>query len=529
MSTIALSVTNDLAVPISLNVLGGTSDENNQNNADTLYEWDLSAENWVNVDTIIIQSRLAGQTLYQNYSTSLTNLSVQGVALTLSTLNLGNFLSTGNIVYTYNRDIQFGDITLTLTNVPSVSAIMQQAYDYFVPAGSTLRQQVYPNNTDFANEWEPAFNLLLTQTNAGPTIEVYGIGCIMPLFTSSNNSGYVVYGGTPKAPALRPILSQTSGTTQGYNLTWTGSSTNAILFFPSGDATEIANAAYWYSSGYLYYHAQSKWSALSDLRIEGHYVKLSGDGMFDSLTALNTFMCWPAVAQTYPTGWKFPSIDAPNVHTLYIDAISGGPAIIPTSTMTTSTDFVLSTSSSLRRFQCESLYNVYVNQTQPSSTTLQRQFFIQYSNYVVFGPNVNTYFANFSASVNPTNTFNVGFTNNFVSWANLTTPLQIFGINSVVLIGNDLSAFPTISDINYYGNWAPLQWTGDLRLNSNNLSVATVNNILIQMDAASTGGYTVIGGYIALQGQLPSGAPPSGGGITAKNNLIAKGITVLTD
>jgi hypothetical protein len=49
------------------------------------------------------------------------------------------------------------------------------------------------------------------------------------------------------------------------------------------------------------------------------------------------------------------------------------------------------------------------------------------------------------------------------------------------------------------------------------------------MDAASTGAFTFVGGYIATQGQLPSGAPPSGAGITAKNNLIAKGITVLTD
>jgi hypothetical protein len=98
-----------------------------------------------------------------------------------------------------------------------------------------------------------------------------------------------------------------------------------------------------------------------------------------------------------------------------------------------------------------------------------------------------------------------------------------------VFISSDLTAFPTIGDINVYGNWVTTQWTGDLRLQSNYLTTANVNNILIQMDAASTGAFTFVGGYIATQGQLPSGAPPSGGGITAKNNLIAKGITVLTD
>ena len=528
MSQIALSITNDLALPVSLNVLGGVADENNQNNADTLYEWDLSSENWVNVDTLIIQSRLTGQVNFVNYSTFISNLSPGGVALALSTLNLGNFLAQGNIVYTYNRDIEFGNLTLTLTNVPSVSAIMQQAYDYFVPVGSVLRNQVYPNNTDFANEWEPAFNLLLSQTNAGAAIDVYGIGCIMPLFTSSAPiAGYIQYFPTVAKPALQqPILSQNSGTTQGYTLNWGLGAGNAIMFFPSGDATEVFAANYWYHPGYIMYHANSVFSALGDLRVEGHYSKLSTSGMLNSLTALTTFMCWPAVAQTYPTGWTFPNINAPNIATLYIDAISGGPAIIPTSTMTTNTDFVLSTSTSLRRFQCESLYNVYVNPPTPASPTLQKQFYFQYCNYLVLGPNVNTMYALNAGPV--THTFNVGVTNDNVSWANITTPLDVNGM-SMTLIGNGISTFPPILNLNVYGNQPPTTDLGSfLFAQSNYLTTAYVNQILIDINA-QLAGKTSISGSVSLQSQLPSGAPPTGAGITAKNNLIANGFTVLTD
>ena len=530
MSQIALAITNDLALTVSLNVLGGVADENNQNNADTLYEWDLSSENWVNVDTVIIQSRLTGQVNFLNYSTSITNLSPNGVALALSTLNLGNFLAQGNIVYTYNRDIEFGTITLTLTNVPSVSAIMQQAYDYFVPSGSVLRNQVYPNNTDFANEWEPAFNLLLTQTNAGAAIDVYGIGCIMPLFTSSAPiAGYIQYFPGVAKPALQqPILSQNSGTSQGYTLNWGLGAGNAIVFFPSGDATEVTASNYWYHPGYIMYHANSVFSALTDLRVEGHYSKLSTSGMLNSLTALNTFMCWPAVAQTYPTGWTFPNINAPNIHTLYIEAISGGPAVIPTSTFTTNTDFVLSTSTSLRRFQCESLYNAYVNPPTPASATLQKQFRFQYCNYLVLGPNVNTMYALNSAQF-AINTFDVGSTNDNTSWANLTTPIQLNGVGSVVLLGCGISTFPPILSVNVYENQAPTtDLNTDLRLQSNFLTTPYVNQILIDVNA-QLAGKTSISGYIATTGQLPVAAPPTGAGIIAKNNLIANGFTVLTD
>jgi hypothetical protein len=58
---------------------------------------------------------------------------------------------------------------------------------------------------------------------------------------------------------------------------------------------------------------------------------------------------------------------------------------------------------------------------------------------------------------------------------------------------------------------------------SNNLSVSTVNSILTALDSSG-----VTNGLLQLDNQTPAAAP-TGGGITAKNNLTANGWTVSTD
>jgi len=63
----------------------------------------------------------------------------------------------------------------------------------------------------------------------------------------------------------------------------------------------------------------------------------------------------------------------------------------------------------------------------------------------------------------------------------------------------------------------------ELFVTSNNLSSSAVNTILIDLDNNG-----LSNGNVQLNGQSPS-APPTGGGITAKANLQAKGWTVVTD
>ena len=74
----------------------------------------------------------------------------------------------------------------------------------------------------------------------------------------------------------------------------------------------------------------------------------------------------------------------------------------------------------------------------------------------------------------------------------------------------------------YFARYLPQQATL-LNLVGNKLNTAQVNAILQFYDAANTENYV-----LNLSSQTPS-APPSGAGVTAKDNLIDKGWTVTTD
>lgn len=525
MSKIALQLTNDLAVPVSLNVLGGVSDESNQNNADTLYEWNLSAETWVNVDTVIIQSRLSGQVVYQNSSTTLTNLSFQGVASALSTLNLGNFLVNGTIVYTYNSDIEFGDIILTLTNIPQPSIYTQLLYDHFVPSGTALRQFVYPTIQAFESDFGPAITLLIQQTNAATAIDTYGPSCIYPLLgvTAASSSFYVNLNTvSPKAPALRPILSSSLGTSQGYTFSGFPSNiSNAILYFPSGDATEVNAFNTQYTQSYIFYFAPSAWSGLTNVLIQYAATKMTSQGMLNGI-AITQFDYFTTNTQTYPTGWAAPALTNTSLDNMNLDA----PGVQPAQTFTTSSDFTYA--NLLDNTVIEGYNNINFNPSGLLVSATGYYALIQYCDGVILGSNMNLVFTNVNGAIS--STFDMGFTNNNVSWQNLGSNIRWNGFGTIKMDGVNLTAFPGITEMNRYQQVAPFnQFQLNLNLSSNQLSSSQVNQILIDLNQNATSSRTVfLSSTINLSAQSPA-APPSGAGLTAKNLLITKGITVITD
>lgn len=109
-------------------------------------------------------------------------------------------------------------------------------------------------------------------------------------------------------------------------------------------------------------------------------------------------------------------------------------------------------------------------------------------------------------------------------------------LTSVSLQGNQLSSFDpapltnnvqflalTQNDITSFdASNMPSSITSFFIVN-NQISVADVNAILIKLDTEG-----LLNGNVQTVGQTPA-APPSGAGITAANNLIGKGWTVLTD
>lgn len=90
----------------------------------------------------------------------------------------------------------------------------------------------------------------------------------------------------------------------------------------------------------------------------------------------------------------------------------------------------------------------------------------------------------------------------------------ITGLQSIVISKNLLTSFPSLAT-------NPL--VKIVNVAQNDLDTATIDALLIQLDA-----HGLSNGAFYSTGQVTP-APPSGGGITAKNNLIAKGWIVLTD
>jgi len=523
MTKIALQVRNDLALPTSLNVLGGTQDNSNQNNADTLYEWDLSTENFLNVDTVIIQSRFVGQPNFKNTASFIGNLSIAGVVSVLTSLNQGNFLSIGNVVYTYNNDIEFGDLVLTLQGVPTTESITEQAYQYFVQPNTTLQTFVYPNQISFTSIWFSAYQLLISQTNAAIGIVGFGPGCVMPLFTQSYaNSGSVVFSvSSPKAADLQPILSTSAGVTQGYTLNWSAGESNAMLFFPSGDCSEVTAMTIDNLQGNTFFYDDQIFPNLASWNLTNNRARVTTDGNFDTLNSLTNVQLYNAITAGYPAGWTFPGINAQSLVEINLD----GPGIVANQEFISNTDFFLSGSSALKRFTIESLVNAIVDAPLSSVGPIMI-FFIKESEDIVLGQNVNNFYSSLAA--NAGNVFDVGPTNTNVSWQSLAVPIEMNGFQQVRLDANDLAAFPSIIIMNYFENTTPTSFEIDFRCSNNKLDTPTIDQILIDFDNMVTPSYTSVVGNLSLAAQTPP-APPSPAGIFAKNSLIAKGFTISTD
>lgn len=543
MSKIALQLTNDLAVPVSLNVLGGTSDESNQNNANTLYEWNLASEDWINVDTVIIQSKLTGQVTFLSYSTTLTNLSYQGVANALSRLNLGNFLVNGTIVYTYNSDIEFADIILTLTNIPQPTTYITDMYNHFVPVGTPLRQFVYPTLASFQSDWEPALTLLFQQTNAAADIDTYGMRCIYPLIPNVNSQEFSsgtfsieFFTSSPKSPALQPILSSDKGTSQGYFFSLNPSlprMTNAILYFPSGNISESYIMQHYGAASYVFYFDPTTWSGMSNWQWMDSAVLLSTSGMLDDMPVLQGFTVSTNRTLTYPSGWTFPNINLASGNQLSSIALDNFTFFIqPLQTMTNPGDFNLGAAWNGLYFPSYVIIEGYDNWrfTPTGQATLSyqsnRTYFLQYNGTIYLSPAMNTFWDYDGLGNNFI--WDSGFTNGTIIWDDTSTPITWNGFSSIKMDGVNMTAFPPILQMNHRQNVVgSTTFSITLNLANNLLPVNNINSILIGLDNASAG-RTSFSGTITLSGQTPS-APPSGAGITAKNNLIANGMTVITD
>jgi hypothetical protein len=382
---------------------------------------------------------------------------------------------------------------------------------------------VYPTDLSFTSQWFGAFELLISQTNAAIGITGFGLGCVMPLFVQPYaNSGSVTFTvSSPKAADLQPILSTSAGVSQGYSLNWSAGEGNAMLFFPSGNCSEVTAMTIDNLAGRIFfYNGDDIFPNLASWNLTNHRARVTTDGNFDTVQSLTSVQLFNATTASYPPGWTFPGINAPNLIEINLD----GPGIVANQEFIDSADFLLSASSNLKRFTIESLVNAIVEVA--SSVGPIMIFFIKESEDIVLGGSVNNFYSSLAA--NAANVFDVGFTNTSVSWDSLVTPIEMNGFQQVRLNNNDLSGFPPIQIMNFFENTTPTSFEIDLRLGGNKLNTATIDQILIDFDNMVTPSYTSVVGTLSLAGQTPP-APPSPAGDAAEISLITKGFTISTD
>jgi hypothetical protein len=530
LSGISLKATNTSNKQVKLNVLGGSADSSSQNGANTIYEWNLGSETYANVNQVTIYAKNQGAANFLPYTTFLGDFTPQGVADALSTLNLGFFLVTGAVVYTYNSQIEFG--TLELGGNPfDFNTFMVGAYAFFDPTNYFGTQSAF--NAAFSNCFLNALNQIPAALGA---YETYGYGVFLPLQYGPNlnasGASLIFTPSSPKVAGLQPIYIDDSFVQQqGYTLTPSTTEANGIIVYPSGDASEITSIALSNMAIANVYMDPVVYANLSTYSSQAQVLSMTINGNFDDLPALVNFDLSPNASIVYSSGNTQPNLNlsATTLRSIQLDFLSG---TAPTTTFTTPSDFQFGASAQLDVIILESFSNIMLD-FNFVLFNIATTFLIQGNNSdITLASNFNQFYnlktENGFSGVPRFRLFDVLGTNGVI-FQDYVTPLQCNGWEIVTFDNCKLTNFPLIGTMNQYQNAAGSIYRQRLNLPTNNLPVSVVNQILIDMDNASNGFTTYLAGsLIVLSGQTPP-APPSGAGATAKTNLIGKGFSVITD
>ena len=530
LSGISLKVTNTSNKQVKLNVLGGAADSSAQNGANTIYEWNLASETYANVNQVTIYAKTQGSANFLPYTTFLGDFTPQGVADALSSLNLGFFLVTGAVVYTYNSQIVFG--TLELGGNPfDFNTFMIGAYAFFDPIN------YFGNQAAFNNAFSTAFQNALNQIpSALGAYEAFGYGVFLPLqydgLLNASGASLIFTPSAPKTAGLQPIyIDDSLVQQQGYTITPSTTESNGIVVYPSGDASEIVSIALTKMSIANVYMDPVVYANLVAYSSQSQTTGMTINGNFDDLPALVSFDISPNASINYGSGNTQPNLNltATTLRNINLDSFSG---TAPTTTFTNPIDLQFGASAQLDQITLESFNNVIFDFNFVLLTTASRILVQGNNSDIVLASNFNSFY-NSKSEVGFSETPRLRFFDvlgtNGVTFQDYASPLQLNGWEIVTFDNCKLNNFPLIGTMNQYQNAAGSIYRQRLNLPNNNLPVSVVNQILVDMDNASNGFTTYLAGsLIVLSGQTPP-APPSGAGATAKTNLIGKGFSVITD
>ena len=112
--SINLKIKNNTSLSQVINILGVTTPFIYANVSDTLYEWNLSTEDFLAVTTVTISYNLVAPpfSLFLP-SATFTNYSIQGVVDALNSFGIGLFNYSGTTIYVSSSIYLFGKIVIS--------------------------------------------------------------------------------------------------------------------------------------------------------------------------------------------------------------------------------------------------------------------------------------------------------------------------------------------------------------------------------------------------------------------------------
>lgn len=113
-NSINLKIKNNTSLTQVINILGITTPYFYANVSDTIYEWDLSTEDFLAVTNVLISYNLVAPpfSLFLPNAT-FTNYSIQGVVDTLNSFGIGLFNYSGTTIYVSSSIYNFGKLVIS--------------------------------------------------------------------------------------------------------------------------------------------------------------------------------------------------------------------------------------------------------------------------------------------------------------------------------------------------------------------------------------------------------------------------------
>jgi hypothetical protein len=121
--TLLFTINNTTNGSVPVSILGNEADINDNANANTQYQWNLTGFTITNETLLVLEYNTTGSANYQLVTTTFSGTSIQGVINALNNLNLGVFFLTtsggSTFINSYNDINSFGTLQIVNTSQPA--------------------------------------------------------------------------------------------------------------------------------------------------------------------------------------------------------------------------------------------------------------------------------------------------------------------------------------------------------------------------------------------------------------------------